>query len=299
MSDRRVDLTRRRVLGGIVTVSIAGAGAGFGTGALFTDQEAFTNASITAGTTNLIVQAAVAERSAAVDADPNTPPGVRIQETMVDGSPGMGLRFTDLKPGDEFVLGFNVVVESNPMYVQVEARDIDDSEGIDTEPEVSTQDAGTDPDDGSDPVGDGAGDLDNQTLITVGHDDSDGTANDFTWDTGGLTDPSDPELGSAGGISLTSLLNDLQDGITYRDSSGVPLGHGSDVPAAIGGGDNVTHWLYIRVPKDVGNEIQGDTVSFDLAWNAEQSRNNDDPFGTGATIIVNRDGSTTVPAQPP
>jgi hypothetical protein len=36
------------------------------------------------------------------------------------------------------------------------------------------------------------------------------------------------------------------------------------------------------VPIDVGNEIQGDSVEFDLAFLAEQCRNNDDP---GQTVL--------------
>lgn len=287
MTDNILELTRRKILGAAGAVGLAGAGTGYATGALFSDGESFANNAIQAGTTNLTVQAKVVERSAPVDADPGSPPGVNIQETIVDGNPGAGLTFTDLKPGDEFVLGFNVVVRANPMYVTLEARNTDDGEGTNTEPETTAQNNGTNPDtqdgsgagNGSDPVGDGtgddAGDLDNQTLVTIGHDESDGMANDFTWDTGGLNEPSNPEFGSGGGISLTSFLDDLQDGVVYRDSSGAPLGHGSDDPAEIGGGDNVTHWVYVRVPTDVGNEIQGDTVSFDLVWNAKQVRNND------------------------
>lgn len=299
MSDDRLELSRRKILGGTTIVAIAGAGAGLGTSALFSDQEEFTNNDIRAGTTNLIVQAAIPERSTALDDDPSSPPGVSIQETVVDGSPGTGLEFTDLKPGDEFVLGFDVVVEDNPMYVQIEARNADDSEGTDTEPEPQPG-----PDDGTDAVGDGsgddAGDLDNETLITIGHDGDDGTANNFTWDTGGLNEPSNPEFGSSGGISLTSFLDNLQDGIIYQDSSGAPLGHGSDDPAEIGGGDNVTHWLYVRVPADVGNQIQGDTVSFDLVWNAEQVRNNPNPFesSSGPSVTLASGGTTTAGGPP-
>jgi len=298
MTDNTVELTRRKILFAAGTVGAAGVGAGVGTSALFSDEESFTNNVITAGTTNLTVQAAIAARSAALDGDPSTPPGVSIQETVVDGSPGTGLTFTDLKPGDEFVLGFDVVVEDNPMYVQIEAQNADDSEGTNTEPEPQPG-----PDDDTDAVGDGtgddAGDLDNETLVTIGHDDDDGAANNFTWDTGGLNEPSNPEFGSGGGISLTSFLTNLQDGIIYEDSSGVPLGHGSDTPAEIGSGNNVTHWLYVRVPTSVGNEIQGDTVSFDLVWNAEQARNNDAPFGNSAPSVTLAPSGTITAGGPP
>lgn len=276
MSKEILELSRRKALAAAAAVGIAGAGAGLGTSALFGDEESFANNAIRAGTTNLTVQARIVARSAALDGDPSSPPGVSIQETVVDGSPGVGLTFTDLKPGDKFVLGLDVTVEGNPMYVRLEAQNADDGEGVDTEPEQSARGAGTDSDQGNDAIGDGddAGDLDNETLVTIGHDATDGTANDFTWDTGGLTEPSDPEFDSAGGLSLTSFLTDLQDGVLYRNSSNAPLGHGSDTLAEIGGGDNVTHWLYLRVPTDTGNQIQGDRLSFDLVWSAEQVRNN-------------------------
>jgi predicted ribosomally synthesized peptide with SipW-like signal peptide len=54
MSDN-MELSRRKILGGVGAVGAAGAAAGLGTTALFSDEESFTNNSITAGTLDMKV----------------------------------------------------------------------------------------------------------------------------------------------------------------------------------------------------------------------------------------------------
>jgi len=51
--DNRIELTRRKVLAGASAVGLAGAGAGLGTSAFFSDRESFTNNSFTAGELDL------------------------------------------------------------------------------------------------------------------------------------------------------------------------------------------------------------------------------------------------------
>ena len=53
MSDDKLELSRRKILGSVGAVGAAGAAAGLGTSALFSDEESFTNNSITAGTLDL------------------------------------------------------------------------------------------------------------------------------------------------------------------------------------------------------------------------------------------------------
>lgn len=55
MTDGNFDLTRRRVLGSIGAVGIAGAAAGYGTTAYFSDEESFDNNTLTAGALDLKV----------------------------------------------------------------------------------------------------------------------------------------------------------------------------------------------------------------------------------------------------
>jgi predicted ribosomally synthesized peptide with SipW-like signal peptide len=53
MSDNQIELSRRKILGSIGAVGAAGAGAGLGTSALFSDTEEFANNQITAGQLDL------------------------------------------------------------------------------------------------------------------------------------------------------------------------------------------------------------------------------------------------------
>lgn len=56
MSDRKkLELSRRKVLGGLGTIGIASAGAGLGTSAYFSDEETFKNNTLTAGSLDLKV----------------------------------------------------------------------------------------------------------------------------------------------------------------------------------------------------------------------------------------------------
>ena len=55
MSDNQIDLTRRKILASMGAVGAAGAGAGLGTSALFSDTEEFANNQLTAGTLDLKV----------------------------------------------------------------------------------------------------------------------------------------------------------------------------------------------------------------------------------------------------
>jgi len=55
MSDNDIELSRRKILAGLGAVGAAGAGAGLGTSALFSDEESFTGNTIAAGTLDLKV----------------------------------------------------------------------------------------------------------------------------------------------------------------------------------------------------------------------------------------------------
>jgi predicted ribosomally synthesized peptide with SipW-like signal peptide len=74
-----------------------------------------------------------------------------------------------------------------------------------------------------------------------------------------------------------------------------PGGHGTGEPTRIGDGDPfgdtdvdrnaVTTWTCFRLPADVGNEVQGDVLTFDLRYVAEQARNNDSSDEDGSSDI--------------
>jgi predicted ribosomally synthesized peptide with SipW-like signal peptide len=323
MTDGTLELTRRKILAAASAAGIAGAAAGFGTSALFTDTESFTNNTITAGTTNLVAEAEVIDVSSGLQnngsvvlEDADSDGGTDSTVLEADGTVLAGLTVSDMKPGDSFIIRVTVEVEDNPMYVAATVANADDSEGINTEPENSTQSGGTDPDTGGDAVGDGsgddAGDLDNQMLVTFGYDgdQTSGGSADRTLDASSITP--DPGLGFDGSSSATatSFISVLQSGgLTYRNqASGTadpPGGHGDGLATRIGGDasasnvdrEQVTHFIKFELPASVGNEVQGDSFSFDLGFAAQQVRNN--TTFTGATITFAAPAGTVTAGGPP
>ena len=314
MTDRRLELTRRKILGGIGAVGVAGAGAGLGTSALFSDEESFTNNQITAGTTNLIVELALIKASNPDLMDIN----FNVDEAReADGAVETGIQVGDMKPGDSLLVRLTVSVEDNPMYVSALLPgddSVSDSENTpNTEPENSTQAAGTNPDTGGDALP-GEGDLDNQMLVTLGYDSDRSSLHDNTVE-GPITSESGFD-GSAGNNSTaTDFLAALDSGLVYRGQAGAsaspPGGHAdSGNPTRIGGDasesnvdrEQVTHFIEFDLPADVGNEVQGDSFSFDLRLQAEQVRNNSDPFGTDSgspSISFGGGGGTVAAGGPP
>lgn len=312
MTDKRYQLSRRKALAGLATVGVAGAGAGLGTSALYNDTERLNNNTIQAGTTNLIVEAGVVSLDT-TNADQTTDGSgdglyVNIEDNTADGNPATGLTVSDMKPGDSFILRYTVNVENNPMYVAATATNADDSENTpNPEPEPSPGS-----DDGSDAVGDGsgddAGDLDNNIEVTFGYDSDRTSLHDNTLEGSITADP------NGNFSSATNFISAFQTGFLYRGrqgaapGSGEPGGHGDSTVAAtrIGGDasasnvdrEKVTHFVEYSLPATVGNEIQGDSFSFDLVWNAEQVRNNADPSAPSEVDgSTNTSTSTQTPTQ--
>jgi predicted ribosomally synthesized peptide with SipW-like signal peptide len=282
MTDNNYDLSRRKALLGLGTIGAAGVGAGLGTSALFSDTETFTNNRIQAGTTNLIVDLGVASiNSTAPDAlgitldDEGTEEGDTIE---ADGEVRTGVEVADMKPGDDICLGINVMVEGNPMYVGVGIESTTDAEGDNPEPE---------PQPGDDPDG---GELDNYLDVTALGYDTDSVNAGIT-SIAGAGDITNDE-----GISTPVDLNDsiLSDGgLIYRNHTTTTApGHGAGDATAVGQNGNadteqVTHYICLSLPTEVGNVVQGDVFGFELVFQAEQVRNNP----TEPTALGNFDGS--------
>jgi len=280
MTDKETySLSRRKTLAGLATIGAAGAGAGLGTTALFSDTESFTNNSIQAGTTNLTATLGL------VDIQSSNPDAVGVSLSnnpkTADGDAAVGLSVADMKPGDCIVLRATAEVEGNPMYVALNGQNLEESGGANPEPE---QDAGGDTDNDAD--------LAENLEVTFGYDSDRTSLHDntlegsITLDEGTSTLAGDEFLSAAG----SGLLYRGQQGAD--PSSGPPGGHadGSADPTRIGGDASasnvdrtaVTHFIEICLPVDVGNEVQGDSLSVDLVWNAEQVRNNPAPGNSGA-----------------
>ncbi|MBS3761398.1 SipW-dependent-type signal peptide-containing protein [Halodesulfurarchaeum sp.] len=278
---KKVKLTRRRVLGGLGTIGLAGAAAGLGTSAYLNDSESFTGNSITAGTLDMSVTATV---EAANDYWAGQVDLTTLEETA-DGEAGAGLIVDDVKPGDWGIICFDINVGDNPGYVQVSTENLVSNENDYTEPEPDTGNETAMTGDFNDPgVSDGMGELQDKILATVWHDYGDGERTslselDPTTNLNGSSIDSNAwssDRDEGGLVDTERHYTTLQEAFgTYN--TGVTLG-GSDEPMIVGSGEDSGEFcLLLEVPSEVGNEIQGDSLSFDLVFQAEQSRNNDDP----------------------
>ncbi len=262
---KKVKLTRRRVLAGLGTIGVAGAAAGLGTSAYLNDTESFTDNTITAGTLDMSVTATVEAASeywsSAIDLN-----------ATADGEAVTGVAIDDVKPGDWAIICFDVSIEENPGYLEVSTADLTSAENGYTEPEPEDEN--------------GEGELDDAILATIwdNYDDSgdrsglsglDGTTN---VDGGSQAESWNSSRDEGGVVDEDTHYTTLQEAHdTY--STGVTLG-GSEEPSSI---NTAEFCLLLEIPTEVGNEIQGDSLSFDLVFDAEQSRNNSDPFaGNGA-----------------
>ena len=277
--DKRLyHLSRRSVLAGIGGVGLASAGAGLGTSAFLNDRETFENSTITAGTLDLLVDYYSYWNQGMAGTG-------QVQGTQ-DGSGTISGELGDVKPGDNGLLAFCPRIETNPAYLWLCGEITANSENGYTEPEPETVNNSTMAGDFNDPgVMDGAGELAESIEVTVSYCDLDDDIAD-EGDEDDANDGFDPSDVTSVAEVWTGTFADLMTAIR----NGVPLDGGASVPGDGGfhapGGqscfvgsasemDNPCLCLEWHVPTEVGNEIQGDSLSFDLEFHAEQCRNND------------------------
>jgi len=188
MTDKRIELSRRKLLAGLGSVGVASAGAGLGTTALFSDGESFENNSITAGTLDLKVDweehyynslggggqiGSVRQVDGESDVendevglpDPRDPiiavdeddlssfmDGTTLEQSGPVDNPSPGLvDLNDVKPGDFGEVTFSYHLSGNPGYVAMSAEKVADAENGVNEPEASSSEE-------DDPRGSGSGD---------------------------------------------------------------------------------------------------------------------------------------------
>jgi predicted ribosomally synthesized peptide with SipW-like signal peptide len=164
----------------------------------------------------------------------------------------------DVKPGDFGEVTFDLRLCDNPGYVWLEVANVTAAENGYTEPELE--------DDDEDGPPTGPGDKATVELLDVVRiaywvDDGNNYQN-------GEEDP--------------SFVGSLREAVVALSAGGVRLA--GDISAAAGGGvegrcfsAETTHSVAFAwwVPVDHGNEIQGDSVTFDLGFYAEQCRHNE------------------------
>ncbi|MFA9427961.1 SipW-dependent-type signal peptide-containing protein [Natronorubrum sp. A-ect3] len=241
-----IGLSRRRVLGGIGAIGIASAGAGLGTTAYFSDQETFENNTITAGSFALTVEQSVEN----IDQGGMGPDQIAYEsdDEGVWGSSQIDIQ--DAKPGDEYKFCWDITVHDNPGYVVV-VGDSMEQNGVDAE-NVQLSDL-WDIDDMDD-------------LSTIGESA-----------TATLTTTVDSVEHEQAYDSLAELLSSLESGIIVSDDEG---------PVTFQPGEAVTVCLEVMIPTDVGNEIQGATLTSSMMFYAEQARHND-----AAGVLASATGS--------
>ncbi|MFQ3293264.1 MAG: putative ribosomally synthesized peptide with SipW-like signal peptide [Halobacteriales archaeon] len=306
MTDKHtIDLTRRKVLAGLGAVGIASAGAGLGTSAYFSDQETFEDNLLVAGSFDLKVDyinryySDMAEetrddpQSWAVTGSYPDPYEILSREEIEseeafrdqfaddDDIEAALVSLDDVKPGDEGCLQFSLHLFDNPGYIWLYADNLVSQENGFTEPES------TDPDEID---GEESGELEESIIVTVYYDENQDCEFDPETDTvifgpgvGGFTDET--------GDNPATLEKAFE--VMHSNNGYIPLDGDRSTPMDYDDGntaqardcypnsttDYVTfHW---RLPVDHANEIQTDSVEFDLGFYAEQCRHND-----GAGMLV-------------
>ncbi|MEF8807598.1 choice-of-anchor W domain-containing protein [Natronomonas sp.] len=279
--NNQIGLSRRKMLGGLGAIGLASAGAGLGTTAYFNDEENFVGNTLTAGELDLFVHVDYSEDQGDY-AQYQTPPGTFVDGNVVGGGEGepLSIEVDDLKPGDSGFgkLCFSIV--DNPAYMWMCGELTANDENGQTEPEAAVDATGGDP-------GEGAGELADAMVA--------GLAYCYEEDVDGETDlvVSDDIVSG----SLRDVLLALRNGVPLDGSGDPDAGierdpfEGVDQPFV---DDDINaaetclciHW---EVPTEVGNEIQTDSVAFDLSFYAEQARHND---GLTNPCVTSREGES-------
>ncbi|MFD1645257.1 choice-of-anchor W domain-containing protein [Haloarchaeobius litoreus] len=264
MTTERQHLTRRTVLAGLGTVGVAAAGAGLGTTALFNDREGFFGNTLTAGSLDLLLDYKAtydgpdgnvvlgqvptpAEEQAWEDQfggeiDYCSEDG---QALLINGTEIPVFELHDVKPGDSGEVTVSLHICDNPAWVTMSGSMYDNLENGQTEPELA--------DEGDDV--DGVGELADLIEVTMWYDPNCNNVLD------------DGEVVLFEG-SMADAFTALEAGIGLDGDASTP--EFDPVPGA----STYCIGFYWELPVEVGNEVQTDSVSFDLVFDAEQSRHN-------------------------
>jgi predicted ribosomally synthesized peptide with SipW-like signal peptide len=261
-------LSRRRVLAGLGGVGLASAGAGLGTSALLSDDESFENNLITAGTLDLLVGYYWYYDQGNA--------GSGSMSGTTDGSGEFSAELGDVKPGDSGLLAFCPQIEKNPAYLWLCGElTANDENGL-TEPEGDVDETGGDP-------GEGNGELAQNIEVTASYCQLDDDIADDGDDDSGNDGFGRDDIASSTQVwtgTLAEFLTAVENGVPLDGSgSGGGFPAPGDQACFDGTGDEVVDnpclCLEWEVPTDVGNEIQSDSLAFDLEFHAMQCRHND------------------------
>ena len=237
--DNNIGLSRRKVLVGLGAVGVASAGAGLGTTAYFSDEESFTDNTLTAGTLALLVEQKVVR----VNQDGIGPDQLEYFSAEDDSGDAVvtdEIVIEDAKPGDEYEFCWHVEIDGNPGFAKV-CFDADEQTGAEAGNAFASDLYDVDAD---------------EDMITIGE-----AANA----TATLTFPGGSEV-TVYENGLDGLFGALDDCIPVP-SSAEEFCHQPNEP--------VEFCVEIEIPTTVGNELQGAVSTFGVDFHAEQCRHND------------------------
>lgn len=274
MHEEGIELSRRTVLLGAATIGVAGAGAGVGTNALFSDSEEFAGNELVAGQLDLVVDYYT-------DRDQGSAGASAAQgEVNGDGAAEYTYAVEDVKPGDSGTLVFCPKLVDNDGWLWVGSDGVVDYENGRSEPEASVDPSGGgsvgDPNDGA-----GAGELSDAIEVDLAYC-ADVSLDGDAVEVGTVV----REFDNPDGYSLADLAKDLESGVLLDGD-----GTGSTADPYPGSPDADTQngpclCVEWTVPEHVGNEIQTDAVAFGFTFAATQARHNAEPANPFVDITV-------------
>lgn len=112
MSDKKITMSRRKMLAGLGTIGVASVGAGFGTYAAFSDEEQ-AQATFTAGELDGKIAWSASYNGDQMGTSGETPMDIDAN----GGDNYLALEVGDLKPGDYGSIVFEIEVDTNPAWV--------------------------------------------------------------------------------------------------------------------------------------------------------------------------------------
>lgn len=266
--EARYSLSRRNVLAGLGTVGVASAGAGLGTTAFFSDEEAV-EASLEAGRLDLVLEYLTAFDQGRA--------GTGSEQGVINGTREAEYTYslTDVKPGDSGIVALCPRIVSNDAWLWVGDNDsLVDYENGQNEPESKVDSSGGGSV-GTPNSGAGFGELSEAIEVTVSYAGSVSRSGDevICEDTRELNNPE--------GYTLADLAKDLSGGFLLDGDQDEPSPDSDPTPYP-GSVDETTQegpclCIEWELPTTVGNEIQTDSIEFTFSFVAEQARHNDAP----------------------
>lgn len=242
----------KRILISLSVIGLVSAVAFGATRAYFSDTETSSGNTFTAGTIDLKIDYQC---------------GDECDYPLTDLGPGdVFFRECDIKPGDSGEVTISWHVLSNRAWARIRLADIKDREYECTEPEAEYPD----PTCGSDPVGEGLGELSQYLTFTAWMDEGDVEGWQCGKTQGGC---------AADNTEGDNIFNGQYEKLIFENVSAQELTAGAPLPEELD--PNTTYYVGFEwnVPFSAPNIIQTDSIVASIIMEVEQSRNNPNPWG--------------------